>query len=334
MQDLFLRMDDAKRKLSSMDDLSSYATDRIKSIIKKMEGLKMLKQMNELKQLSFEWRQEIKAYKAQLENPTETAKKLLAKARNLPAFQEFFKKHSKLAELFNLQGNDNLAITNGSLQTRTSVLSLVQSRAGSATGNGSNIFGQGISAAKSQLNQIKDKINKLGGMNEEDAELSDYKPRNQKFKSIFQRLEYGSNIQSVKSGNMMPATTDLGISIGYKINDKSIAGIGVSYKIGWGENWNKIRVSNEGIGLRSFLDYKIKGAFFVSGGYEYNYQPITTVLNQPSSWNKSALLGVTKIISLKQKITKKAKIQLLWDLLAYQQGLSQQALKFRIGYNF
>jgi hypothetical protein len=57
-------------------------------------------------------------------------------------------------------------------------------------------------------------------------------------------------------------------------------------------------------------------------------------LYSPDSWQESGLLGISKIISVKSKLFKKTKVQLLWDFLSYQQLPRSQPLKFRVGYNF
>jgi len=165
-----------------------------------------------------------------------------------------------------------------------------------------------------------------------------FKPNNQKTKSFWNRLEYGSNLQTQKTNYFFPATSDIGLSVGYKLNDKSIIGIGGSYKLGWGNGWNHIKLTHQGASLRSFLDYKIKGSFFASGGFEYNYQPLSDSVTANRSdadlWTKSGLIGISKIISLKSKVFKKTKVQLLWDFLSYSQVPRTQAIKFRVGYNF
>ena len=74
-----------------------------------------------------------------------------------------------------------------------------------------------------------------------------FKPNSQKTKSFFERLEFGTNFQTQKASSYFPVTTDFGLSLGYKLNDKSIVGIGLSYKLGWGENWRNIHLSNQGI---------------------------------------------------------------------------------------
>jgi trimethylamine:corrinoid methyltransferase-like protein len=116
-----------------------------------------------------------------------------------------------------------------------------------------------------------------------------------------------------------------------------VIGVGASYKVGWGQNIRNISVSSQGVGFRSFADYKIKGSFFASGGFEYNYQqPFSSVsiVRDLDNWQQSGLAGISKIISLKSKMFKKTKMQLLWDFLSYSQRPQTQPLKFRVGYNF
>ncbi len=99
-----------------------------------------------------------------------------------------------------------------------------------------------------------------------------FKPNNQKAKSFFKRLELGTNIQSQKANGFFPTTSDIGVSLGYKLNDKSIIGIGGSYKMGCGQNIRHINITHQGAGIRSFVDYKIKGSFWLISGYEMNYR--------------------------------------------------------------
>jgi hypothetical protein len=164
--------------------------------------------------------------------------------------------------------------------------------------------------------------------------MSDFKPNTQRTKSFWNRLEYGTNFQAEKN-NFFPATTDLGLSLGYKINDKSSIGIGATCKVGWGNNVRNIAVTRQGMGFQSYLDVEVKSSFFASGGFEYNYQPLTleTTGLLPGSWKPSGLFGISKIVSLQRKLFKKTKLQLLRDFLSYRQVPASQPIKFRIGYN-
>ena len=183
---------------------------------------------------------------------------------------------------------------------------------------------------------MKNKILKTGA-GSSDSEIPDFKPNNQKTKSFLQRLELGTNFQSQKSTNFFPVTSDIGLSVGYRLNDRSIIGVGASYKLGWGSGWNAINLSGQGAGLRSFVDWQIKGSFYISGGYEQNYKSAIrgfALLDDFSSWQQSGLLGVTKVVSVRGKLFKKTKVQLLWDFLSYEQVPRTQPIVFRIGYNF
>jgi hypothetical protein len=114
-------------------------------------------------------------------------------------------------------------------------------------------------------------------------------------------------------------------------------GLGASYKLGWGQDIGHISISNQGLGLRSFLDWKIKGGIYATGGFEYNYQqPFgkLDILYHLNSWQQSGLIGITKTVSVRSKWVSQTKAQLLWDFLSYSQIPQAQPFKFRVGYNF
>jgi len=161
----------------------------------------------------------------------------------------------------------------------------------------------------------------------------------QETKTFKQRLEYGSNFQFGKSNNLLPTTADIGLSIGYSLNDKSVAGIGASYKMGMG-NIRHIRITHQGASLRSFIDWKLKKQFFITGGMEMNYLaalPDNTGVLEPknmSNWQQSGLVGISKKISVKTKWFRSTKVQLLYDFLWNQHVPVSQPVVFRVGYNF
>jgi hypothetical protein len=194
-----------------------------------------------------------------------------------------------------------------------------------------------MQSAQGQINQLKNKMAQYGSSSSDDILPEGFKPNNQHTKTFWNRLEYGTNFQSQKATNLFPVTSDIGLSVGYKLNDRSVIGIGTSYKLGWGSGWNHIKLSNEGVGLRSYADWKIKGSFWLSGGYEQNYKTAFNDFNQLknySGWQQSGLVGLSKVVSLKTKFFKNTKLQLLWDFLSYQQIPKTQPVIFRIGYNF
>jgi hypothetical protein len=125
------------------------------------------------------------------------------------------------------------------------------------------------------------------------------------------------------------------LSAGYKLNDKSIIGIGASYKLGLGQSWQNINITHQGAGLRTFVDFKLKGNFWISGGGELNYRNEfrrIEVLKNMNAWQQSALLGISKKYKAGKKF--KGNAQVLYDFLWKQQQPRTQAVVFRVGYNF
>ena len=113
-------------------------------------------------------------------------------------------------------------------------------------------------------------------------------------------------------------------------------GIGASYKLGWGTGWKNIKLTQQGVGIRSYVDWKMKGNLWLSGGFEMNYHTLFNSIDQLrnySAWKQSGLLGLSKTLELKSKLFKKTKLMLLWDFLSYRQIPRTQPLIFRIAYN-
>jgi hypothetical protein len=222
------------------------------------------------------------------------------------------------------------------LQTRGQVMAAIQTQVGVGGPNPESFVQQNVGSAQTQLDELRDKMTGTGG-NGGSLDMPEFKPNNQKTKSFLHRLEFGTNLQTAHGNYYFPTTTDLGLSLGYKLSDGNSLGLGASYKIGWGTDFNHIRVTSQGVGLRSYLDIQIKKSFYASGGFEYNYQQpfySADIFHDISYWQQSGLIGMSKIISLKTKVFKQTKFQLLWDFLSYQQVPKAQPLVFRVGYTF
>ena len=121
---------------------------------------------------------------------------------------------------------------------------------------------QNIQQAKEELSKLKDKLQQQGET--ADLDIPNFKPNTQKTKSFFNRLEYGFNLQNTGGNSLLPNMSDIAITVGYKLNDKSVMGIGTSYKLGLGTGLDNIKLTGEGISLRSYIDYKLKGTFYIS----------------------------------------------------------------------
>jgi hypothetical protein len=301
----------------------------------------MGKQLLGINKQTYYAQQQVVEYKAMIQDKRKMEEKVLSGLNEVPAFKDFMQKNSYLGQVFGLPANYSDAAILKGLQTRTQVQQLVSQVIGSNAGSGGNgdpaqYVSQQIQAAQGQMSQLKDKINLLGNSGGSgDLTMPVFNPNDQKIKTFLKRLVFGTNLQTQSSTTLLPAIANLGLTVGYKISGNMTVGIGGGYLLGVGRGWNHIAFSNQGISIRSYLEIRAKGTWWVSGGFEYSYMQEFSkwsILSNPDIWQKSALIGITK----KYKIAKnrRGNIQLLFDALYKQHTPSSQPLVFRVGYEF
>lgn len=335
VKELTGKMQGVQGTLNQTDAIKKYLDERKTFLKEKLQQFGMVKELEKFKREVYYYKAQVEEYKNMFENPSRLEEKVLGLLSETKLFRDFFANHSELASIFRLPGSNEpnaLASSIPGLQSRSMVMQDLQGRFGSGP-NINELVQQNVDNAMAQLNGLKDKLNKLGTGGGE-LDMPDFKPNSQRTKSFLQRIELGSDMQSVRSTNFFPTTTDMAFTAGYKINDKSIVGLGLSSKIGWGKNIQRITISYEGIGMRSFLDWKIKFGLWMSGGAELNYKSqftSITILKDFSPWQRSALLGMKKVY---QAGKMKGTVSVLYDFLYKQQVPATQPLLFRVGCNF
>lgn len=321
-------------KLQQAEQLKNYIRERrqlLKSQLSQFDGL--TKDLKKINKEAYYYAQQLNEYKEVFKDTKKAEAKAMELLQKLPAYKDFIQRNSWLASLFNLSSasGENLEQSLEGLQTRAQVEQLLQQRIGGGGPNARQAISQQMEAARSQFDELKKNFPDLDNA----ADMPDFKPKELKTKSLLQRLEFGTNVQFQRSNQYFPTTGDFAGQVGYKFSKNGIFGLGASYKLGMGTGFDNIRFSHQGIGFRSFGDYKLKGTFFVNGGFEYNYNAAFTtsipLLNQ-SGWTRSALLGISKKYKINNKL--KGNMILLYDFLANQQIPKTDPVKFRVGYNF
>lgn len=336
-------VNDTRKKLSALEqDISN--TEAVEKFIKEHkrqlinEATKYLgnsKYLTRIDKESYYYLETIRNYK-EIFSDKKKAEEVATKILNrIPAFKKFTQENSWLAQLFGSPSSSGAVANLAGLQTRANVNALIQDRIASGGPNARETFSQNMQQAQAELTQLKNKVLKAGGSSSE-ANIPNFKPNNQKSKTFFQRLEYGSNFQVAKPNTLTPNTADIGLSVGYKLNDKSLVGIGASYKMGLG-TIQRLSISHQGVGLRSFIDWKLKKQFFMTGGFEMNYNAQfknLTQLQYRNDWQQAGLVGLTKKLNIKTKVFKGTSLQLLYDMLHRQHNPVSQPVLFRMGYSF
>lgn len=287
---------------------------------------------NELKKQCYYFRAQMTEYKKLWEDPSVLERRFTTLLCRMPEFKNFFDRYSDLGTVFQLPGNSTGPVGNNSLQTRDALNQVIQSN--STIGN---IQGQIQSNLPASTGTLSDLFPlQLPDINSShQSKMPDFKPNHQKVKSFLKRMEWGTSLQTSKANYFFPATTDISLSAGYRLNDKSIIGIGIGGKIGWGRGWKDISINGQGMSLRSFADVRLKGSWWITSGWEYHYQQSFSeirALHAVSNWKQAGLAGITKVVPVKTQAFKKYRIQLLYDFLHRYKLPVTEPVKFRIGY--
>ncbi len=101
------------------------------------------------------------------------------------------------------------------------------------------------------------------GSSGENMDMPDFKPNEEKSKKFLKRMVYGVNLQSVKSNYFMPSRSDLGLSLGFKLNKKINYWYWQQLQNGMGKDIRHISLTHQGASIRSFIDFQLIKSFFI-----------------------------------------------------------------------
>jgi len=323
---------DLQAKFQQAEQIKTYIRERrqqLKAQLAQYAGF--TKDLQKYNKEAYYYGQQLKEYKEVLKDKKKAEAKAMELLKKVPAYNDFLQKHSQLAGLFNLSGGSNTAQNLEGLQTRNQVEQLIQQRLGGSGPDARAAVSQQMSQAREQFNELKKKFPDVDNA----ADMPDFKPNEMKTKSFLQRLEFGGNMQFARSTQFYPTTSDIAGQVAYKFHKNGTAGVGAAYKLGMGTGFDNIRFSSQGMGLRSFLDWKLKSTLYINGGFEENYTSNfqnTQQLRDVDNWQGSALIGISKKYKINSKL--KGNVILLYDFLYNQHVPKTDPIKLRLGYNF
>jgi hypothetical protein len=235
VQEATQKATELEQDVQNSEALEQFIKERKKQLID--ESLKYIgksKYLTKINKEAYYYVETLRNYKeifSDKEKAEETALSILNK---IPAFQKFVQQNSMLASLFRMPGSSSTTnpASLAGLQTRVQMNALIQDRIAAGGPNAQNQIRANIQQAQDELNKLKDKVLNNGNSSPD----ADFPPsgvrglNKQKTKTLKQRLEFGSNLQFAKNNSLVPTTADIGLSLGYKLNDKSVIGLGASYK--------------------------------------------------------------------------------------------------------
>jgi hypothetical protein len=335
------RLNDLSNRLSTLQ--SSYheaatiqkeLTSRLQNLMDRYKGKLPIKEIQRIKQASQTAKAQIQEFKNLMENPTPKVESLIDRAVQQQGFEGFFMQHAELSKLFR---SPSLNIGNNTpdpgLQTVAQLEKHIQDKFGSS---GKSLLAKQQQTGQQAVSGVQaDMLNTIlgkgiNGNTENQVNTESVKPASK-------RLSFATDIKSQRSNGWIPAFSEIGINVGYRLSPRFISGLGIAGRVGWGKSLNDFKVSMEGIGLRSFIDYKIKGGFYATGGFEAVYDPVPDPQSRVTSfpqWQKNGLIGIKKGFRIKNGFIKGASMKLMWNYLSYTQRGVVQPFDFRMGYDF
>lgn len=327
------QIESLSKKENDNEFIREFIKERKKQLINEtLQYVGRSKYLNKINRESYYYFEALRSYKEVFSNEKKTERAMLDALVKIPVFQKFMRQNSQLTGLFAspdafpaLSSGGSMPVING-LTPRKAVQQFI----GESTHNDEHI---------NIDSHIREKINNAypTTVNKEyrEKELRDFKPNSQRSKPFIKRLEPGIDFQFGKSTNYLPATANIGLKLAYKLDDRSNLGIGVSYMAGLGRGWTHFDFTNQGIGFRTYLNWKWRKGFGLQGGSEWNYMlqfKDFDQLKDMEAWQQSSLIGVNKMYSISKKI--KGNVQLLYNVFHAKNRPQSQPLIVRFGYGF
>ncbi|GGA82735.1 hypothetical protein [Puia dinghuensis] len=321
-------------RIGAADQFKSVLDQRRQFLEQKLQSFGMAKQLRGMTKKIYYYKQQLADFRESLKDASVLQQKAMMLLSRLPTYQQFMRQHSFLTSLFGQPERYNLTDSAlKGLQTRAAVQEMIKGKMAAGGENAGLQVSQQMSEAVGQLSQLGVSLAKQREKGLPDD--PDFRPNTQKTRPFRKRLAFGADVQFQSSNNFLPSMADLAVSLGYRLNDNGTLGLGLSYKAGLGNGIRDVRISGQGAGFRSYLDWKWKKNFYFSGGYESNYLPQLQTIGQLkslSSWRQSGLIGLSRRYRVSSRV--EGKLQLLFDFLSYYQKPRSQPLLFRVGWAF
>lgn len=147
-----------------------------------------------------------------------------------------------------------------------------------------------------------------------------------------QRIEKQFNWQTSRSTlDGKPAMLQASIMAGFRHTPKLSYGVGIATSIGLGQNWNNLKLSFQGLGLRTYASWQLIYGVGLYAGYERMYkqaafidtkqvmQELIPTTHNTGAYYESILAGLTKTYNINNKWN--GSLQVLYDVWWKEKGL-------------
>ncbi len=278
----------------------------------------------------------IKAFKDIKDEPSKAEEKALEYLQGQPDFDKYLHGNDGMQ---GLQGNmSSVDLEKMGFQTKQQVTANLQKKFGGNLSSLQQNMGTQVKQFQDNLNKLKSTQNTIKQSRrslKQATSLSkpSFKINPMRGLPFSKRIERQYNYQTTRATiDGKPAMLQLSAMAGFKHTPKFTYGLGLATSIGLGQNWNNIRFSFEGLGLRSFASWQWQYGIGAYAGYERMYRKAVFInkgsesipaveLNPHNSktYTDAILIGLTKSYRINEKWN--GSIQVLYDVWWKEKGL-------------
>ncbi len=276
-------------------------------------------------------------YKQISEDPSIAEEKALEYLQGLEGFDKSLQQNDPLSQ-FAGKNPSSSDLEKMGIQTKQQVTANLQKKfGGDLTGLQQNMGGQvkqfqnklqDIKSAKNSLKQTKQSANQLRNLNRQSFKVNPMRGL-----PFWQRVEKQYNWQTSRATiDGKPAMLQLSAMAGFQHTPKLTYGAGIATSIGLGQNWNNIKFSLQGIGIRTFASWQWQYGIGAYAGYERMFRQAAFISNaketipalelnthNTKNYTEAALIGLTKSYRINDKWN--GSLQLLYDVWWRDKGL-------------
>ncbi len=232
--------------------------------------------------------EQIKAWKRLADEPDEAEEKALEYLQGLPGFEQSLAAPGPYSGLS--PDATEADLRKAGYQTRKMTEDMLQAKLGNSAqglqqkmtdqlqqyqqklaGGKIGELQQKAKTAKEGLQQLKETKEELGSIKK-----PAFRPNPQRAKPFIQRWSVQYNMQTFRASadGLRPALLELGGGLSYKHNRWLSLAAGIALPIGLGKDWQNLRLSYEGISLRTSLTGDWQYGIALQGGYERVWGPV------------------------------------------------------------
>lgn len=321
-----------QQRNNQVSELINQRFNTLKSINTSAKDIKGFKSID--KQV-FYAKEKIKVFKQINDEPSKVEEQALEMLQGQQGFDQLMDKASgRPTTNSNMTASD---LEKMGYQTKRQVNEQLQQKFGSNLGGIQQSMGKQISdyqdklkevkAATGTLKQSKQSLRQLKTINKPSFRVNPMRGM-----PFSKRIEKQWNFQTNRATvDGTPAMLQLSAMAGFKHTPNLTYGAGVATAIGLGRNWNNIKFSFEGIGVRTFAEWQWQYSIGAYAGYERMFkQAVFSKTNEtiPSikenahstnTFSESILIGLTKRYRINEKMN--GSIQVLYDIWYKEKGL-------------